>query len=272
MDARRCSCRPETTARSRAALLRLKNDRRLAPSALACRARALAPHLHVGQRVPSDSRRALDAAQAVMISRGLIGLVQCPDCAGALALAAPIRRRAAVRPSVCDRARGLSRPAAAHGVRRTDEVPRRGAARRRAPRVDRAAAARLEDSQRHASARSCSPALAIGCSTSGAAAGARSPGIADSGAALTGHRHRAVLRAAKRSRPATSCSATFGALPIATARSTRRGRSTCSSTCRGRRSSAMLQRSEPRAGRRAARCSCIRTCARTAGLRAACGW
>ena len=58
---------------------------------------------------------------------------------------------------MCSHAAGCSTPA--HGyldlrpladIQRTDEVPRRGAPRRRAPRVDRAAAARVEDSQRHA--------------------------------------------------------------------------------------------------------------------------
>ena len=155
----------------------------------------------------------------------------------------------------------LSRPASARRVRRADEIPRRVAARRRASRARVAAAARIEDSQRHAAglprARARRPRRRSGLRQRPHAA--VEPRLGRAGGR---HRHQPVFLGRGAARDRSAASAICAGCRSPTARSRRRSRSTCSSISRRRRCAACSPR--PRAcWRPAARCSSTRTCGRT---------
>ena len=211
-----------------------------------------------------------DGSGAV-ISPRLLALVRCPACHGALtgdSRRARLRRlRTAVRRTVA----GLPRPAAARKLRGAHEVPRRSAARRRAPRARLAAAARIEDPQRHAARVPRAGAGRSWWSISAAAAGAALLWNRDWQRARRRHRHRAVLRTASRAARWICCSAICGGCRSRTARSPRPTRSTCSSTSRPRRCAACC--GKPRgSSRRAVSCSSTPTSARTRAIAIGLRW
>ena len=107
-----------------------------------------------------------------MISDACSSLVRCPECHGELARAGVADLSAAAAGRIARPIDAYPRPAAGGSVRRADEIPRRGAARRRAARAGLAAAARLEDPQRHAARvpRAARPATASSISAAAAAA------------------------------------------------------------------------------------------------------
>ena len=165
--------------------------------------------------------------------------MRCPDCGGALRGTPPDlvceRLRAPVRGE-----RRLPRPAPRRQLRRADEVPRRGAARRRAARARVAAAARGPHPQRHAARRSSRPGPTTRVVDLGCGSGRTLVWNADLRRLPGRHRREPVLRPRGLRAAPTSCSATCAGCRSRTARSPRPPRSTCSSTCRGRRCADVL--------------------------------
>ena len=112
------------------------------------------------------------------------------------------------------RAARLPRSAAARRVRRADEISRRSAARRRAARIDRAAAARLEDPQRHAAAVPGSSVAGDRVDRSRLRQRPHARLERRRGARADRHRHQPVLRARSRSTAAISLLGDLRRLPL----------------------------------------------------------
>ena len=197
-----------------------------------------------------------------MISDRLLALVRCPDC-----------RRDADRATgervTCERLRApvprgrprLPRPAAA--VEFAEQTKYLDEALHADARHERVSPPLLGSKIRNDMLRAfLAPGPATASSISAAAAAARCSGTATGGATTVGIDISPFFARGGARAASTCCSAICAGCRSPTARSPRRSRSTCSSTCRRRRCAACWPK--PRAcSRPAARCSSTRTCGRT---------
>ena len=186
--------------------------RRVRPGnrAVACRRRAggkarskrseRCRRLHLGAARRAARGAVRRGTQRSMISDRLFSIVRCPGCHSHAdggrghshdVAVYELRNRVPACVGV------VPRPAPTRTIRGADQVSRCLASRRRTTRTRVAAAARLQDSERHASPVSQARRPAIGSSTSAAAADARCSGIA-TGAPSHRCRHRPVLLAKTR--------------------------------------------------------------------------